>query len=132
MQVVDASLVASNSVFKDLPSATFGFGVCYQARVQLHHCQLLCWGKVGVLAYGTGTSALITGGSIEKSTKAAVICHDSATVKARSLTACGNPVSFMVADAGAMRLFNCSSEDETPYSVHGSGHLYRESCTPAE
>lgn len=129
---MDASLVASSCVFKGLPSATFGFGVCYQARVQLHQCQLVSWGMVGILAYGTGTSALIVGGSVSKCSKAAVICHDSASIKARSLMASGNPVTFMVAESAAMRLFNCTSEDTTPYMIQGSGHMVRECCKPAE
>lgn len=132
VQVVDANLVASNSIFRDLPSATFGFGVCHQSRVQLHNCQLTGWGQVAVLAYGTGTSTLITGGIIQNSSKAAVICHDSATLKARSLKAVGNQISFMAADSAAMRLFNCTSEDVTPYAVHASGSIHRECCTPAE
>jgi hypothetical protein len=132
IQVVDSSLVASNTAFKDLSSAPFGFGVCNQARLQLNHCQVINWGQVAVLTHGTGSASVITGGVIEKCSKAALLCHDSATTKARALKVCKNAVSFMVAESATMRLFDCESEDPSPYSVHGNGQLFREGCSPAE
>ena len=120
--------MASSSVFQDIPLATFGFVVCFQARMQLHHCKLERWGAVGMLAYGTGTCAQIVGGAIEGCSEAAVLCHDSATVKARALKCSGNPVTFMATSSGSIRLSHCTSEDPTPYTAHDNGQLLREHC----